>query len=321
MVEQYSFFNSKKHDRVYNAYHWADYFYPFFKTGVFNGGLQVLANNDMSVTINPGYAWIDGYMYHLTKPLIINVDMASGNKNRIDNIVLRLDLVNRWIKAYAVMGECSEGTAIPSEPQITSIVHEIVIARINLLAGSTIITQDIIEDTRMDDAVCGWVCGTVKEIEFEQIYTQFKAFQESKKAELDKKVEEYIIWKTNFAYVQERVFNNMNSEYSNKMMEFMGKSEDEFEGWFQKKTADWSEKFYEWFNILQVQLSDNVAGNLQNQIYNINAILREITDSEIDAIVSGTYESAEGGMEPDIYSMITDGDIENVLNNAFGGDE
>ena len=56
MAELYSFFNSKDHDRKYNARHWADYFAPLFKSGVFNGDLQVTANDDMTVTINTGYA-------------------------------------------------------------------------------------------------------------------------------------------------------------------------------------------------------------------------------------------------------------------------
>ena len=31
MAELYSFFNSKDHDRKYNARHWADYFAPLSK--------------------------------------------------------------------------------------------------------------------------------------------------------------------------------------------------------------------------------------------------------------------------------------------------
>lgn len=322
MAEQYSFFNSKNRDRIYNARHWAEYFYPFFKTGVFNGDLQVTANNNMSVTINPGYAWIDGYMYHLTEPLPINLEMASGNKNRIDNIVIRLDRVNRWIKAYAVMGEYSgdafSKVAAPPEPQITSTVHEIVIARVNLLAGTTVITQDIIEDTRMEDKICGWVCGTVEEIEFEQIYAQFKEFQEAKKAELIEKVNEYTDWKDDFISTQEAIFNTINSDYSNKMNEFMDDSENGFNSWFKENTTDWSEEFYKWFNVLQDQLSDDVAGNLQNQIYSINALLREITEEEIDKIINGTYEEDdEGGYEPDIYSRITREEIDDAVDKAF----
>ena len=92
MAENYSFFNSKDHDRVYNARHWADYFFPLFKSGVFNGDLQVVANGGMTVKIKSGYAWIDGYGYHLTDGLVVDLETASGNMNRADSIVIRLDL-------------------------------------------------------------------------------------------------------------------------------------------------------------------------------------------------------------------------------------
>lgn len=58
MAEKYSFFNSKDHDRKYNAKDWADYFYPLFKSGVFNGDLQVVANGGMQVKIKTGLSLI-----------------------------------------------------------------------------------------------------------------------------------------------------------------------------------------------------------------------------------------------------------------------
>lgn len=43
MAENYSFFNSKDHDRVYNARHWADYFSrfssPAYLTGIYRSWL------------------------------------------------------------------------------------------------------------------------------------------------------------------------------------------------------------------------------------------------------------------------------------------
>ena len=132
MAEQYSFFNSKDHDRVYNARHWADYFYPLFKSGVFNGGLAVAANDNMTATIAPGYAWIDGYAYHLTEPLTVDLETASGNMNRIDNIVVQLDLSNRWIKALTVTGNYYSGAATAKEPEITATIHDLIIARVNV---------------------------------------------------------------------------------------------------------------------------------------------------------------------------------------------
>lgn len=175
-MEISSFFNSKDGDRIYNATHWADYFKPLFNTGVFNGDLQVTANGGMSVRINKGYAWIDGYVYHLTEPLTLDMETASGNMNRIDNVVLRLDLTNRWIRCYIITGSYYQGQALAPAPEIGTTIHEIVIARISVAAGTTAITQDLITDTRMDDTLCGWVCGAVDQIKFEQIKAQFDAF-------------------------------------------------------------------------------------------------------------------------------------------------
>lgn len=187
MAENYSFFNSKNHDRRYNAQHWADYFFPLFKSGVFNGDLQVIANGGMSVKINVGYAWIDGYGYHLTEGLVLDLETASGNMNRMDSIVLRLDLTNRWIKAFVGTGNYYSGIAVPKEPQIKATIHEIVLARISVVAGTTEITQDMIQDTRMDKGLCGWVCGAVEQIDFAQITVQFKAFMKKYENDLNSK--------------------------------------------------------------------------------------------------------------------------------------
>ncbi|MDE5818047.1 MAG: hypothetical protein K2I07_01830 [Lachnospiraceae bacterium] len=191
-MESSSFFNSKDGDRVYNAGDWADYFRPLFQTGVFNGDLQVVANGGMSVKVQTGYAWIDGYKYRIKdEPLTLDMETASGNMNRIDNIVIRLDLPNRLIKSYVVSGNYYQGTATPKMPEISATIHEIVIARITVDAGTTEITQDLIEDTRMDGDLCGWVCGAVDQIKFEQIKAQFDAFFAKYRASILTEYESY----------------------------------------------------------------------------------------------------------------------------------
>lgn len=155
MKEDYGFFNSKDRDRVYNAKDWADYFFPLFKTGVFNGDLQVVENEGMSIKVKPGYAWIDGYKYHLWDEGIWDLEIASGNMNRIDSIVVRLDHTNKWTRIFCKTGSYYAGTAVPPAPEISATMHEIVIAHISVKAGTTRITQDMIKDTRMDKEICG----------------------------------------------------------------------------------------------------------------------------------------------------------------------
>lgn len=243
MAENYSFFNSKDHDRVYNARHWADYFAPLFKSGVFNGDLQVVANGGMSVKISEGYAWIDGYAYHLTEGLVIDIETASGNMNRKDNIVIRLDLTNRWVKGYGVTGGYYSGTATAPTPEITATVHELVIGRINVAAGTTEITQDMIEDTRMDDELCGWVCGAVEQIDFSQIKAQFDTFFAKYEADI---TAEYALYLQNIASLETQGQTRYNS---------MDQTFAEYEA--QQKAG-----FEAWVASIKDILDGNVAGNL-----------------------------------------------------------
>lgn len=242
-MEQYSFFNSKDGDRKYNARHWADYFAPLFKSGVFNGGLHVTANDDMTVTINEGYAWIDGYAYHLTEPITKDIETASGNMNRKDNIVIRLDLTNRWIMSDVVTGTYYSGTATAKDPEITSTVHELVIARINMAAGTTEITQDMIEDTRMNSELCGWVTGAVDQINFEQITAQFEEFFKQYQSDIQTEFKNY---QTEIASLETQgrtAYEDMKAE---------------FEAYEKEQIAD----FEAYVESIKDILDGNVAGNL-----------------------------------------------------------
>lgn len=262
MAEKYSFFNSKDHDRKYNAKDWADYFFPLFKSGVFNGDLQVVANGGMQIKVKTGYAWIDGYGYHLTEELDLDLETASGNMNRKDIIVIRLDLTNRWIKSYCKTGAYYAKEAAPPEQEITKTIHEIVIAKINVPAGTTEITQNMIEDTRMDDNLCGWVCGAVKQIEFEQIYEQFKAFQKEKE-------EEALTWI------------NTNTEWTNQFKE---DAQGEFWKWFSENTGNWNQEVQEWFDNIKEHLSSEMGINLQNQIGNLDNLVTEDKSNLVAAV-------------------------------------
>ena len=293
MAEKYSFFNSKDHDRRYNAQHWADYFFPLFRSGVFNGDLQVTANDNMTITIATGYAWIDGYVYHLTEPLTLDIETASGNANRMDNIVIQLDHTNRWIKAKAITGGYYAKTATPKEPEITTKINEVVIARISVAGGRTKITQSMITDTRMDKELCGWVCGAVQQIDFAQITAQFDAF---------------------FAEYKEGVTTNY-AAYLESIAQYEQQTETEVKEWienFQSAINDWTDDekndFEEWYNHIKDQLTEDAAGNLQSQIdaqnETISTKISEGTKCIAQANTSPILDSTDGYInELKIYGM------------------
>ena len=55
-----NFYNSDNGDRVYDADSFSEWLRPFFKTGVFNGELQVMASSGMEVIVDTGNAFIEG---------------------------------------------------------------------------------------------------------------------------------------------------------------------------------------------------------------------------------------------------------------------
>ena len=272
MAENYSFFNSKDHDRVYNARHWADYFFPLFKSGVFNGDLQVVANGGMTVKIKSGYAWIDGYGYHLTDGLVVDLETASGNMNRADSIVIRLDLTNRWIKAFCRTGSYYAGAGIPPAPEITATIHEIVIAHISIAAGVTKITQDMITDTRMDGDICGWVCGAVDQIDFSQIKTQFDTFFANYEEEIRTQYGLYMQDIERLETQGQDRYDNMDREFTN----YENQQKENIEKWQQDEREyldAWinavQTEYFAWLDRIKDILDENAAGHLQNEVDNL----------------------------------------------------
>lgn len=352
MAENYSFFNSKEHDRVYNARHWADYFFPLFKSGVFNGDLQVVANGGMTVKIKSGYAWIDGYGYHLTDGLVVDLETASGNMNRTDSIVIRLDLTNRWIKAFCKTGGYYAGAGVPPAPEITATIHEIVISHISVAAGVTEITQDMITDTRMDGNICGWVCGAVDQIDFSQITAQFESFFNNYRQEIAEAFKEfsddatlkYQTYSDNvdgydaqaqeklaetkrqfieYTNEQERIWEAWTEKEKQETDAWQQAQEESFSLWYNQTTGTWEADWETWFAHVKDQLSGDAAGNLQNQIDSNAAQLRTHDEQIQEALkLIGIESRSLTATQSDVLLMamalstITDADVLDSKNAA-----
>lgn len=173
-MEKYGFFNDVNDDRVYFSEDFARYFKKYFTNGVFNNELKVTSNNDMTITIAPGDANIEGYRYTNTEDLIKTIDNADGTLSRIDNVVLRLDLTNRLISVQVVKGSFASNPEAPALVRNTT-TYDLRLAKITIEPGATSITQDNIEDTRLNSADCGNVVSTVQQLDTEDIFIQYQA--------------------------------------------------------------------------------------------------------------------------------------------------
>lgn len=159
----------------YKAEDFREYFSSFIGNGVFPNPstcLQVIANNNMTVTIKQGKGWINGAIYVNTDDYILNVEVADGLLNRIDRVVLRLDTALRKIYAYIKKGQFASSPTAPS-PQRDADAYEIILADIAVNKGSISISQANITDKRQDNNLCGVVHGVVEQIDLTTLLNQY----------------------------------------------------------------------------------------------------------------------------------------------------
>ena len=173
-MEESGFFASINGDRKYKSDLIATFFSKLFTNGVFNNGLQVQANNDMTVTLKSGTAFINGYFYNNTVDKVINISLSDTEQSRIDSIVLRFSKENREIIADVLEGSYADN---PIAPKLTrnSNIYELRICNILVNKQADSITSAMIEDCRFNSDDCGNVVQAVQTIDTTNIFAQYEA--------------------------------------------------------------------------------------------------------------------------------------------------
>ncbi|MCQ4921567.1 hypothetical protein NE686_00595 [Tissierella carlieri] len=193
MAIRSGFYNSVNGDRKYDAKNFAEYFASFIGSGVFpnpSNSLQVMANNDMTVTVKAGKAWINGYILINDDDHILNIDVADGALNRIDRVVLRWDAADREIRIEVKKGTFASNPVAHSL-QRDADAYEIAIADIRINKGAVSITQANIVDLRLNNELCGIVHGTVNQVDTTTLFNQYQDWINQKKGEFDTDLIDY----------------------------------------------------------------------------------------------------------------------------------
>lgn len=171
------------YDRAYYSEDFADYFAKFISNGVYpnpsNNLLVESLNNNMVLTVNAGSAFIKGRGYINKEPLYVTVSNADAAYNRIDFIVLQLNLIDRKIKILYKEGVPS---ASPVKPSLTrnDDVYELKLAEIIVKSGIQKITTADITDTRLDSAVCGIVTAVIDNVDTTALFQQYESYLNTK---------------------------------------------------------------------------------------------------------------------------------------------
>ena len=263
MAEKSSFFTSLNGDRRYKASDFAEYFKTFIGNGVFpnpSTNLQVIANGDMTLTLSPGYAWLNGYMYSNTDDLVLTIDHADSALKRIDRVVIRCDYVNREIRSYVKKGIFSQN---PSAPVLTrdTDAYELCIAEIQIDNGVVAIQSSKITDTRLNTEICGIVTQTINEIDTTTLYNQLQS------------------------HIQEK---------SLDMSTWINEAKEYFSNWLSDTQNEYTYEFNAWFEGIKDILDENTAGNLLNEINKLKEAMEgmELTSTKVTRPSGKTVEES-----------------------------
>lgn len=278
MAERFRFFDSidGEDERYYTADEFAEYFRQFIRNGIFNGGenLKVgTSGKDMKVFINPGYAWIEGYLYKIdTEPLVLEHSIADPNLNRIDRVVIRLDksLEKRYVRTFILEGTPDE---VPVPPKLTrnDNIYEISLAEVQVFAGKSFIEAYQITDERLNNEVCGLVTHLFEKVDTTKIFNEWLEYLKTKKIESDSS------------------FDNILSEWHTWVNETQPKLVQQFSEWFEGVIENaevdvdaFTSAFNAWFAGIKQQY-DNWFKDIEGGTY----ITYEKLDDDIDVDEEG----------------------------------
>lgn len=197
MAQRFLFFNSTSDDRrKYDAKDFSDYFGSVLSTGVLHvdeqPGLFVsVEQGTMNTIVGPGKAIMKGHLYENTTPHTLTHSLPEPNLDRIDRIVLRLDLrqSQRNILLHVKEGQPAENPEPPAL-QRDNLIYEISLARILVRRNTSSLQPIDLQDERLDEDVCGLVYSLIS-IPTSQFQEQWETFYNTIKNEMDTETQAY----------------------------------------------------------------------------------------------------------------------------------
>jgi hypothetical protein len=169
MMENSYFFNKTANDPEESYVYQSEDFAKFYRqiigtagTGISNisgsPNLSIITVSNMTLAVQSGIAFINGYMYENTEDKQLTHDAAEPSYDRIDRIVLQLDVTagGRFIKSVIKKGVPATSPVAPTL-QRDQYIYEISLAQVRIIAGKSYIESSQITDERADKSVCGYI--------------------------------------------------------------------------------------------------------------------------------------------------------------------
>lgn len=162
MAFSYGFFNAKNLDRVYTAEDFTEYLSSFICNGIldtYGDCFNITTNDDLSVTIGTGKAWMNGHYFVSDTAYKINLATyvdTSLARYVLVGIVCDISDDVRQCKIELKLGTASTTPTVPQFENTEDKTY-LTLCSIKLNAGVTKITKADIQDYRDNSTKCGYV--------------------------------------------------------------------------------------------------------------------------------------------------------------------
>ena len=179
MTLKYGFYQSRNHDRVYSDDDFNRIFDGIIEEGVYkNVGMQFnlsgSTNNDMTVIIGSGRAWLQHIWVYNDSPYTLTVATASQTLDRIDSIILeiRKGINYRDVRFRIITGTPANSPVAPSTNSSMDI-YQYLIGTIYVKAKTTTITRDLLQSA-VGIGDLPWVTAPLQSISMDRLYQNWQ---------------------------------------------------------------------------------------------------------------------------------------------------
>lgn len=199
LQQEYGFFNydeavlesTGKYDREYTAEDFAKYFALFIGNGVFaNPASQLMVKiaatkqTPYNVTVEPGWAFINGYWYHLQQKATLTIPVNTTAQTKHQRVVVRCNNTTREIGLTVV-----EATSETIEPTRNDAIYDLALAQVTVKSNASALSASDVKDLRPSSKYCGYVAGAIDQIDagtlYDNLTEQFNEWFEGIKKQLD----------------------------------------------------------------------------------------------------------------------------------------
>lgn len=357
MSVTYGFYNSRNHDRRYDAIQISSIFDGIIRDGIYmsiGDHMTVKADAGMMVTVGIGRAWFN-HTWTLNDSLLpIEIPLSEVILNRIDAIVLEVNAEEnvRENTIKVVKGGPATNPVRPTMVR-TSSIHQYPLAYVYVRSGTTTIRQADITNM-IGTSATPFVTGIIDTIDIDSLIAQWgDQWEEYYGLQVAEMERTNIFWKEQWATwflaqtteIQE-AYLGWEKQWTDWSIHQMADMEDanafwkqQWAQWFYGYTngytaemADWRARnqadFIDWFQGLQTTLSGDVAANMAQEILELQkrTELLEVFSGVLSteyAVYHQLYDNGYGtygAVQDSSGKDILDSDIDTIIGRTHSSE-